>query len=53
MCGTAKIHWLILFREICLTVVYTKSINKLGGRNTELVNVKVGGTYGYHCAMKG
>jgi hypothetical protein len=28
-----------------------KQVNTLRGQNVELVNVKVGGTYGYHYAL--
>jgi hypothetical protein len=45
-----KINWLTLFKEII--AVYTenhmKHINTLCGQNSELLNVKVGGTHSYH-----
>jgi hypothetical protein len=45
-----KINWLTLFKEII--AVYSenhmKPIDTLCGQNTELLIVKVGGTYGYH-----
>jgi hypothetical protein len=33
--------------------IHTKPINTLCGQNAELVNVKTGGTYSYHWALKG
>jgi hypothetical protein len=44
----------MLVREI-IAVYYEnqmKSINILSGQNEALVNVKVCGTYSYHCALK-
>jgi hypothetical protein len=45
----------MLFREII--VVYSenhmKHINTRCGKNAEFFNVKAGGTYSYHCALKG
>jgi hypothetical protein len=32
---------------------HTKPINTLYGQNAELLNVKAGGTYGYHWALTG
>jgi hypothetical protein len=50
-----KINWLMLFREII--AVYSEnhmeSINTLCEQNVELLNVKAGGRYSYHCALKG
>jgi hypothetical protein len=48
------ITWLILFREIIpvYSENHMKPINTLCGQNAELLNVKVGGTYSYHCAFK-
>jgi hypothetical protein len=31
---------------------HTKHINTLCGQNAEVLNVKVGGTYNYHSALK-
>jgi hypothetical protein len=49
-----KISWLVLFRKII--VVYSKNntilLNTLHGQSTDLLNVKVSGTYIYHCAVK-
>jgi hypothetical protein len=50
-----KTSQLMLYREI-ITVcfeVHTKHINTLCGLNVEFVNVKPGGTYCYHWALKG
>jgi hypothetical protein len=50
-----KINWLMLFKEII--AVYsenrTKYINIFSGQNVELMNVKAGGPYSYHCALNG
>jgi hypothetical protein len=43
----------MLFKEI--TVYYvddTKPINTICEQSEELLNVKAGGTYNYHCALK-
>jgi hypothetical protein len=45
----------MLFKEII--AVYSENhtkylINTLYGQNSELSNVKMGGTYSYHCALK-
>jgi hypothetical protein len=32
---------------------HTKPINKHSGQNEELLIIKAGGTYSYHCALKG
>ena len=45
----------MLYREI-ITVcseIHTKHINTLCGQNVELLNVKIGGTYSDHWALKG
>jgi hypothetical protein len=34
-------------------VNHTTSIFTLRGQNAKLLNVKDGGTYSYHCALKG
>jgi hypothetical protein len=48
-----EISSLMLFEEI--TAVYSeyhiKPINKHCGQNAELLNIKVGGIYNYHCAL--
>jgi hypothetical protein len=31
---------------------HMKTINILGGQNAEQLNIKVGGTYSYHCALE-
>jgi hypothetical protein len=45
----------MLFREII--TVYTdshvKTLNKLGGINSELLNIIAAGTYNYHQALNG
>ena len=45
----------MLYREIIAVCaqVYTKPIHTLYGQNVEIVNVKPGGTYGKHWALKG
>jgi hypothetical protein len=50
-----KANWLMLFREI-ITVYsenHMKHINKFCGQNTELLIVKVDGTYSHHWTLKG
>jgi hypothetical protein len=44
----------MLYREIIAVCseIHTKHINKLRGQNEELVNVKPGGTYSNHWAVK-
>jgi hypothetical protein len=44
----------MLYREILAVYseIYTKNINTLCGQNVELLNVKPGGTYSDHCALK-
>jgi hypothetical protein len=32
---------------------HTQHINTLCGQNEEFLNVKAGGTYSYHCGLKG
>jgi hypothetical protein len=32
---------------------HTKPINILCGQNANILNVKTGGAYSYHCALKG
>jgi hypothetical protein len=41
-----------MFREInaVCSKSHTKTSNRARGQNAELLNVKVGGTYSYHCA---
>ena len=44
----------MLYREI-ITVcsqIHTKHINTLCGQNVELLNIKTGGTYSDHLALK-
>jgi hypothetical protein len=50
-----KIAWLLLCRETIAVYfeMHMKSINTVCGKNTELLNVKVGATYSYDCALKG
>jgi len=42
------------YREIIAVCsqIHTEHINTLCGQNVEFVNVKHGGTYGYHLALK-
>ena len=44
----------MLYREITAvdSQIHTKHINTLGGQNVELLNVKPGGTYSNHWAVK-
>jgi len=44
-----------LFTEIIAVYCenYTKHVDKLCGQNVEFVDVTAGGTYNYHCALKG
>ena len=45
----------MMYREV-ITVcseIHTKHINTLCGQNVELLNVKTGGTYSNHWALKG
>jgi hypothetical protein len=46
---------LMLYREIIAvcSVIHTKHINTLCGQNVEFVNVKPGGAYSNHWALKG
>jgi hypothetical protein len=48
------IKWLMLFRGIIAVYSenHTKHTNTLCGQNTELLSVKEGGVYSYHCASK-
>jgi hypothetical protein len=50
-----KISWLMLFSEIIVLYAenHMKPINTLCGENVELVNVKAGGKYSNHLALKG
>jgi hypothetical protein len=50
-----KINWFMLFKEIIAvhSENHTKHINTHYGQNAELLNVKAGGTYYYHSAIKG
>jgi hypothetical protein len=45
----------MLYREIIAVCseIHTKHINTLCGQNVELLNVKPGGTYSSHWALKG
>ena len=45
----------MLYREITAVCsqIQTKHLNTLCGQNVELVNVKSGGTYNNHWALKG
>jgi hypothetical protein len=45
----------MLYREIIAVCseIHTKHINTLCGQNVEFVNVKPGGTYSDHWALKG
>jgi len=45
----------MLYREIKdgFSEIHTKHINTLCGQNAELLNVKIGGTYSNHWAVKG
>jgi len=49
-----KTNHLMLFREIFVLCaeIHTKHINTLCGKNVELLNVKTGGTYSNHRAVK-
>jgi hypothetical protein len=49
-----KINWLTLFKEIIAVYSekHTKPINTLFRQYTELLNVKAGGTYNCHLALK-
>jgi lipoate-protein ligase B len=49
------INWLTLFREIIAVYSenHTKHMNTICEQNAELSNVQAGGTYSYHCALKG
>ena len=66
--GTYSNHWdlqgyilvikasqLMLYREIIAVCseIHTKHMNTLCGQNVELLNVKPGGTYSNHRALKG
>jgi len=43
----------MLYREIIVcSEIYTEHTNTLCGQNVELLNVKPGGTYGDHLALK-
>ena len=45
----------MLYREInavCSEIIHTKHTNTLCGQNVEFVNVKPGGTYSNHSALK-
>jgi hypothetical protein len=50
-----KTSQLMLCREIIAVCcdIHTKHINTLCGQNVELLNVKPGGTYSNHWALKG
>jgi lipoate-protein ligase B len=53
--SNTEVTQLIYFREII--AVYSenhmKLINTLCGKHAELLDVKAGGTYTYHCVLKG
>ena len=53
--SVTKTDKLILYREIIAVCaeIYAKHINTLCGQNTEFLNVKDGGTYSNHWAVKG
>jgi hypothetical protein len=48
------IDWLTLFKDTIAVYSenHTQPANTLCGQNAELLNVKTGGTYGYHRASK-
>ena len=50
-----KTSRLMLYREIMVVCseIHTKHINTVCGQNVELLNVKPGGTYSNHWALKG
>jgi len=50
-----KSNQLLLYREVIAVCsqIHTKRINPLCWRNLELLNVKLGGTYSDHWALKG
>jgi len=50
-----KTSQLMLYREIIAVCsqIHTKHINTLRGQNVELLNVKPGGSYSDHWALKG
>ena len=50
-----KTSQLMFYREIIAVCsqIHTKHINTLCGQNVELLNVKPGGTYSDHWALKG
>ena len=50
-----KISQLMVYREIIAVCsqIHTKHINTLCGQNVELLDVKPGGTYSDHWALKG
>jgi len=50
-----KTNQSILYREIIAVCseIHAKHINTLCGQNTQLLNVKVGGTYSDHWALEG
>jgi hypothetical protein len=49
------IIWLMMLKDIIAVYSenYTKPINTPCGQNTELLNVKAGGTYSYDWALYG
>ena len=49
-----KINQLMLYKEIIAVFfqIHTKHINTLCGQNVEFVNIKHGGTYSSHWALK-
>jgi hypothetical protein len=53
--SVTKTSQLMLYREIVVVCsqIHTKHINALGGQNVEFVNVKTGGAYSDHWALKG
>jgi hypothetical protein len=50
-----KINWFTLFKEIIAvnSKKHMKVIHTHSGQNTKLLNIKAGGTYNYHLALKG
>ena len=53
--SVTKTSQLMLYREIIAVCseIHTKHINTVCGQNVEFVNVKPGGTYSDHWALKG
>jgi len=53
--SVVKTSQLMLYREIIAVCseIHTKHTNTVCGQNVEFFNVKPGGTYSDHCALKG